>query len=125
MVQITLTGNIVKDPELRYSQQGTAYMTLRVAGNTGKNKEGIINPPVFIDVKLWQKMAENCAISLTKGMRIVVTGEMMNEPYEYQGKTINNNFVIRAHEIAPSLRYATAAIEANPKENQGEDFSTT
>jgi len=115
MINITLTGNLVKDPELRFSQAGKAWMFARVAGDTGKNKEGIPNAPVFIDIKLWNEIAENVATSLRKGMRIVVTGELINEVYEKDGQKISN-LTIRAHEVSPSLRYATVEVIATPKD---------
>lgn len=118
MINITLTGNIVKDPELKYSVTGTAYTLIRVAGDTGKNKDKVPNPPVFIDVKLWQKIAENVAISLTKGMRIVVTGELTDEVWEKDGKQISH-LVIRAHEVCPSLRYSSVIVEPNPRDVAG------
>lgn len=118
MINITLTGNLVKDPELRFSQAGKAWMFARVAGDTGKSKEGVPNAPVFIDIKLWNEIAENVATSLKKGMRVVVTGELVNEVYEKDGQKVSN-LVIRAHEVSPSLRYATAEVTATPKDVAG------
>lgn len=112
--QITVVGNLADDPELRYTPSGTAVTNIRVAVNRrrrdAQSGEWVDELDGFFTCNVWRDMAENVAESLTKGVRVLVTGRLRSRSYEdRQGET---RWVteIEADEICPSLRWATAEI---------------
>jgi single-strand DNA-binding protein len=110
---ITIVGNITRDPELRYTPSGQANVRLGVAVNrkwqdrsSGEWQEATS----FFDVIAWRELAENVNESLKKGARVIVTGRLEQRTWEQEG---NKRSVVEiiADEIAPSLRWATAKVE--------------
>ena len=80
---VSIAGNLVADPELRYTKGGAAISSLRVAVNRRWQKDGEWEEETsFFDVTCWAQIAENCAESLTKGMRVVVTGRLEEQRWE-------------------------------------------
>lgn len=108
----TLSGNLVSDPELRYTNNGAAILNTRMAVNRRWNKDGEWEEETsFFDVTAWAQLAENCAETLTKGMRVTVTGRL--EEQKWEDKTTGDprrKVVVVADEICPSLRWATGAM---------------
>src|SRR5690554_4536764 len=111
--QITVIGNLTGDPELRFIQSGAAVANFTVASTprtfdrqTNEWKDG---ETLFMRCSLWREAAENVAESLTKGMRVVVTGRLVSRSWEANGekRTVNE---IQVDEAGPSLRYATAKV---------------
>ena len=109
---VTLVGNLVADPELRYTKGGAAISSLRVAVNRRWQKDGEWEEETsFFDVTCWAQIAENCAESLTKGMRVVVTGRLEEQRWEdKESGDPRRKIVIIADEVTPSLRWATADV---------------
>jgi single-strand DNA-binding protein len=109
---VSIAGNLVADPELRYTKGGAAIASLRVAVNRRWNKDGEWEEETsFFDVTAWAQIAENCAESLTKGMRVVVTGRLEEQRWEdKETKEPRRKIVIIADEVTPSLRWATADV---------------
>jgi len=109
---VSIAGNLVADPELRYTKGGAAISSLRVAVNRRWNKDGEWEEETsFFDVTAWAQIAENCAESLTKGMRVVVTGRLEEQRWEdKQTQEKRRKIVIIADEVTPSLRWATADV---------------
>ena len=109
---VSIAGNLVADPELRYTKGGAAISSLRVAVNRRWNKNGEWEEETsFFDVTAWSSLAENCADTLAKGMRVTVTGRL--EEQKWEDKTTGDprrKVVIVADEICPSLRWATGEI---------------
>lgn len=110
---ITIVGNLTGDPELRFIQSGAAVVNFTVASTprtfdrqTNEFKDG---ETLFLRCSLWREAAENVAESLTKGMRVVVTGRLVSRSWESNGekRTVNE---IQVDEVGPSLRYATAKV---------------
>lgn len=110
---ITIVGNLTGDPELRFIQSGAAVVNFTVASTprtfdrqTNEFKDG---ETLFLRCSLWREAAENVAESLTKGMRVVVTGRLVSRSWEANGekRTVNE---IQVDEVGPSLRYATAKV---------------
>lgn len=85
-IQLTAVGNLTDNPELRFTQTGVAVAAFTVAVNprefdkeSGKYKDG---EPSFVRVQCWRQLAENCAESLTRGMRVVVHGRWREEHWQ-------------------------------------------
>lgn len=111
--QITVVGNLTADPELRFIQSGAAVVNFTVASTprtfdrqANEFKDG---ETLFMRCSLWREAAENVAESLTKGMRVIVTGRLVSRSWEANGekRTVNE---IQVDEVGPSLRYATAKV---------------
>lgn len=111
--QITVIGNLTSDPELRFIQSGAAVVNFTVASTprtfdrqTNEWKDG---ETLFMRCNLWREAAENVAESLTKGMRVIVTGRLVSRSFETNGekRTVTE---LQVDEVGPSLRYATAKV---------------
>jgi len=109
----TITGNLTREPEIRYTKEGQATTQLGVAvtrrwqdRTTAEWQEATS----FFDVVCWRDLAENVALSLTKGMRVVVSGRIEQRSWETEDGEHRSKVEIVADEIGPSLRYATAEV---------------
>lgn len=109
---VTVTGTLTRDPELRFTQGGRGVATLGVAVNYRyqRNNEWV-EEASFFNVTAWSTLGENAAASLTKGMRVIVTGRLQQRSYETQSGEKRSVVEIIADEIGPSLRWATAQVE--------------
>ncbi len=109
---ITTVGNLTRDPELRFTNAGKAVVSFGIACSrrykVGDEWQEQTN---FFNVTAWDQLGENCAASLSKGTRIIVTGRV--EIREYQGRdgATRQSFDIIADAIGPELRWATTVIE--------------
>ncbi len=107
---VTLAGNLTRDPELRFTTNGTALATFGLAVNRRKKVGDTWEDEVsFFDVVAWQTLAENVAESLTKGTRVVVTGSLTQRSWE------TDSVEVVAAEVGPSLRWASAAVTRNER----------
>lgn len=111
---ITVVGNLTGDPELRFTPSGDAVANFTVA-STPRNFDRTSNEwkdgeAMFLRCSLWRQAAENVTESLTKGMRVVVTGRLKSRSYETREGEKRTSFEIEVDEIGPSLRYATAKV---------------
>ncbi|HQZ85029.1 MAG TPA: single-stranded DNA-binding protein [Actinomycetota bacterium] len=111
---ITLVGNLVDDPELRFTGSGVAVANFRVASTprtfdrqANEWKDG---ETLFMSCSVWRQYAENVAESLTKGTRVVVTGRLKQRSYETQAGERRTVVELEVDEVGPSLRSATAKI---------------
>lgn len=118
---ITITGNIVNDPELRFTPSGVAVASFRVAStprrfnkSTNEYEDG---EALFLTCNLWRQAAENVAESLTKGARVIVTGNLRQRSYTNKHGENRTVYEVEAEEVGPSLRYATAQVVRNPRED--------
>jgi single-strand DNA-binding protein len=124
--QVTIVGNLTDDPELRYTPNGAAVATLRVAVNrripdgSGGWKDAETS---FFRVNAWRTLAENAAESLTRGTRVVVTGRLRSRSWENQEGETRSAVEIEADEVGPSLRWATAKVEKQSRSGGGGDWS--
>jgi single-strand DNA-binding protein len=109
----TITGNLTRDPEIRYTRDGQATTTLGVAVNRRwQNRETTDweESTSFFDVVTWRDLAENVALSLTRGMRVVVTGRLEQRSWETDDGDRRFKVEIVADEVGASLRYATLDV---------------
>jgi single-strand DNA-binding protein len=110
----TITGNLTREPEIRYTKDGQATAQLGVAVNRrwqDRATQEWQEATSFFDVVCWRDLAENVALSLTKGMRIVVTGRLEQRSWETEDGDHRSKVEITADEIGPSLRFATADVQ--------------
>lgn len=121
---VTLVGNVTRDPELRFTPAGQANATFGIAVNrrwqnrqTNEWEEAVS----FFNVVCWREMAENAAESLSKGMRVLVTGRLEQRSWQTQEGEKRSVIEVVADEIGPSLRWASAAITRNERKS-GDDF---
>ena len=109
----TITGNLTRDPEIRYTRDGQATTALGVAVNRrwqDRSTQEWQEATSFFDVVCWRDLAENVALSLTKGMRVVVTGRIEQRSWETDEGDHRSKVEIVADEVGASLRFATADV---------------
>ncbi len=111
---ITMIGNLVDDPELRFTPSGAAVAKFRVASTpryldkqTNEWKDG---DSLFLQCQIWRQAAENVAESLTKGMRVILSGRLKQRSYETKEGEKRTVFEVEVDEVGPSLRNATAKV---------------
>ena len=108
---VSVTGNVTRDPELRFTQGGMAVASFGLAWN--KRKQDGEEEVSFFDVTCFRSLAENVAESITKGTRVVVAGTLSQRSWENQEGEKRSKVEIVADEVAPSLRWASADIRRN------------
>lgn len=120
---ITVVGNLVDDPELRFTPSGAAVANFRIASTprtfdrqTNDWKDG---DALFLTCSVWRQAAENVAESLQKGMRVVVQGRLKSRQYETREGEKRTVFEIDVDEVGPSLRYATAKVQRTTRQGGG------
>ncbi|RKN36022.1 single-stranded DNA-binding protein [Streptomyces hoynatensis] len=111
---ITVVGNLVDDPELRFTPSGAAVAKFRVASTprvfdrqTSEWRDG---ESLFLTCSVWRQAAENVAESLTKGTRVIVQGRLKQRSYEDREGVKRTVFELEVDEVGASLRSATAKI---------------
>lgn len=109
---LTIIGNLTADPDLRYSPAGVAMARFTVASTprsfdraAGQFKDG---EPLFLACTAWRDLADNVAMSLAKGTRVVVTGRLRHSRWETDDGQRHQMLQLDVEEIGPSLRFATA-----------------
>jgi single-strand DNA-binding protein len=112
--QITVVGNLVDDPELRFTPSGAAVANFRIASTPRtfdkQSNEWKDGDALFLSCSVWRQAAENVAESLQKGMRVVVQGNLRSRQYETREGEKRTVFEIQVDEVGPSLKYATAKV---------------
>jgi len=109
---VTLIGNLVDDPELRFTPSGVALAKIRMAVNRrwrGQDGEWQENTS-FFGGTVWREQAEQVAESLQKGMRIIVSGRLEQRSWETEQGDKRSVVEIQIDEVGPSLRWATATV---------------
>ncbi|MFF3734019.1 single-stranded DNA-binding protein [Streptomyces sp. NPDC002476] len=124
---ITVVGNLIDDPELRFTPSGAAVAKFRVAStprifdrqtNEWKDGEGL-----FLTCSVWRQAAENVAESLQRGMRVVVQGRLKQRSYEDREGIKRTVYELDVEEVGPSLKNATAKVTKTTGTGTGrEDF---
>jgi len=126
---VTLIGNLVDDPELRFTPSGVALAKIRMAvnrrwrGQDGEWQESTS----FFGGTVWREQAEQVAESLQKGMRIIVSGRLEQRSWETEQGDKRSVVEIQIDEVGPSLRWATATVNRTQrsddwgKKQQGDD----
>lgn len=120
---VTVIGNLARDPELRYTPQGLAVVTLSVADTprnfdkaSGQWVDGVTD---WVKVVAWRGLAENIGRSLKKGHRVVVIGHYETEKYTDKNNEEKTTRKLVADEVSPSLLYAVANVEKSQNNSGG------
>ncbi|MET9555111.1 single-stranded DNA-binding protein [Streptomyces sp. NPDC006645] len=120
---ITMIGNVVADPELRFTPSGAAVTNFRMASTPRKfnrqTNEFEDGEPLFLGVAVWRQQAEHVAESIKRGDRVIVVGRLTQRQYEDREGAKRSNYEIQADEVAPSLLRATAAVTKANNTTQG------
>ena len=105
--QLNLVGNLTRDPEIKYTNEGTAICEMGMAvSRRWMDKEGKESEAVdFFNVTCWSGMAENCAASLKKGDRVLINGHMNLRSWENKEGKKYNIINITADIVAASLEF--------------------
>src|SRR6202451_4481543 len=119
--QITIAGNLVDDPELRFTPAGQPVARFRVAAtprfrdnSTGEWKDG---DSLFLTCNVWRQAAENAAESLTRGMRVIVAGRLRQRSYETKEGEKRTVYEVEVDDVGPSLRNASAKVNRVARTN--------
>ena len=121
---ITMVGNLVEDPQLRFTASGHAVLSARIASTprtydkqSGEWKDG---ESLFLSINAWRQLAENIAESrLGKGQRVIVSGRLKQRSYETRDGEKRTVYEIEADEFGPSLRNATAQVQRTSRGGPG------
>lgn len=112
---ITIVGNLTADPELRTTSAGAQVASFTIAStprswnrNTGQFEDG---QALFMRCSAWRDLAEHCAQSLGKGMRVIAQGRLQQRSYQAQDGSNRTVIELQVDEIGPSLKYATAQVQ--------------
>jgi single-strand DNA-binding protein len=109
----TLSGNLTRDPEIHYTQDGQASVTFGLAVNRRwqtRGSDAWQESTSFFDVVCWRDLAENVALSLVKGSRVIVSGRLEQHSWETDKGDRRSSVEVTADEVGPSLRFATAEV---------------
>ena len=123
---ITVVGNLTADPELRTTGNGASVASFTIAStartynrNTGQFEDG---NALFMRCSAWRDLAEHCASTLSKGMRVIAQGRLQQRSYQAQDGSNRTVIEMTIDEIGPSLRYATAQVTRTQARGQGGGF---
>jgi single-strand DNA-binding protein len=124
---ITVVGNLVDDPELRFTPSGAPVANFRIASTprtfdrqTNEWKDG---DTLFLSCAVWRQAAENVAESLQRGMRVIVQGRLKSRQYETREGEKRTVFEIDVEEVGPSLRSASAKVTKTTRQGGGGGYS--
>jgi single-strand DNA-binding protein len=113
-IQITVVGNVTNDPELRFTPSGAAVASFTVASSTRildkQTNEWKDGDTVFLRCNVWRQYAENVAETLTRGMRVIVTGRLKVRQYETRDGGKGTSVECEVDDVGPALRFATAKV---------------
>lgn len=115
---VTVVGNVTRDPELRFAQSGMAIAQFGVAWN--RRRQDQEDEVSFFDVTCFRQLAENVAESVRKGARVVIYGTLQQRSWETDSGDRRSKVEILADDVAPSLKWATAAITRNERPGGGD-----
>jgi single-strand DNA-binding protein len=122
--QITIAGNLVDDPELRFTPAGQPVARFRVASTprfldkaTNEWKDG---DSLFLTCNVWRQAAENVAESLQRGMRVIVSGRLRQRSYETKEGEKRTVYEVEVDDVGPSLRNASAKVNRIARSGSGD-----
>jgi single-strand DNA-binding protein len=121
--QISIAGNLVDDPELRFTPSGQPVANFRVASTpryrdnaSGEWKDG---DSLFLTCNVWRQAAENVAESLQRGMRVIVSGRLRQRSYETKEGEKRTVYEVEVDDVGPSLRNASAKVNRATRTGSG------
>lgn len=121
---ITIIGNLTADPEIRYTPSGAAVTSFTIAStprtfdrSAGEWKDG---ETLFMRCSIWRDAAENVSESLTKGMRVIAQGRLVQRSFTTREGDQRTVVEMQVDEIGPSLRYARAQVTRQARGQGGQ-----
>ena len=121
---VTITGNVVADPDLRFTSSGQPVATFRVASTprvrdqaSGEWRDG---DSLFLTCNVWRQAAENVAESLQRGMRVIVSGRLGQRQYETKEGEKRTVYEVEVDDVGPSLRNASAKVTRAQRSGGGQ-----
>jgi single-strand DNA-binding protein len=112
--QVTIAGNLTRDPELRYTQAGQPVASFTVAATprsyNKETKEFVDGEAIFQNCTLWGKPAENFAASATKGSRVIAAGQLKARTYQTREGETKTGIDLIVDEIGMSVMFAQATV---------------
>ncbi len=121
---VTIVGNVVREPELRFTNQGIASASFSVAVNRrwqAPQSQEWEEATSFFDVTCWRELAENVSESLERGSRVLVTGRLEQRTWETPEGDKRSRISIVADEVGLSLRWATGSVVKNERKSGGRE----
>lgn len=121
--QITVVGNLTSDPEMRFTQNGAAVANFTVASTprsyNKQTQQWEDGEALFLRCSVWRQLAENVAESLTRGMRVIVQGNLRQRSYQTKEGENRTSYELDVQEVGPSLSWATAQVQRNERKQGG------
>ena len=122
-INVTIVGNLVRDPELRFTKNGQAVASFTVVSSSRymdrTTNEWKDSDPVYMNCNVWREHAENVTNSLTKGTRVLVTGKLKQRSYTTKEGQERQVVELEVEDVGPALRYATAKVSKVSREGAG------
>ena len=125
---ICIVGNLTDDPSIRYTPSGAAVTSFRIASTprrwnpqTQQHEDG---EGLFLTCNVWRDQAENVAESLSKGMRVIVNGNLRQRSYETREGEKRTVYEVEVEDVGPSLKWATARVERTNRSSGGRGTGT-
>ncbi|HJC29664.1 MAG TPA: single-stranded DNA-binding protein [Candidatus Dietzia intestinipullorum] len=120
---ITVVGNMVADPELRFTPSGAAVSNFRIASTPrrfdSQSNQWVDGEALFLTCNVWRQAAENVAESLQKGMRVIVNGRLRQRSFETREGEQRTVYEIEVDEVGPALKFATARVTRASRDGGG------
>lgn len=120
---ITIVGNLTADPEIRTTSTGAQVASFTIASTPRvfdrQSNQYVDGQALFLRCSAWRDLAEHCARSLAKGMRVIAQGRLTQRSYEAKDGTQRTVVELQVDEIGPSLRYATAQVAKSQRGTAG------
>jgi single-strand DNA-binding protein len=119
---MTVIGNLTRDPELRYTTGGIPVCSFSLAYTPRRKDENgkwVDGDTSFFNCSVWRQYAENVAASLVKGMRVIAMGTMQQRNWETDDGQKRTSYDLVCDEVAPSLKWGTIAYEKIERESSG------
>lgn len=120
---IAVVGNLTADPELRSTKNGRSVAGFTIASTPRtfdrQSNQWVDGDALFLRCTVWGDLAEHCAQSLVKGMRVIAQGRLQQRSYQAQNGSQRTVFELQVDEIGPSLRYATAQVAKSQRGTAG------
>jgi single-strand DNA-binding protein len=111
---ITLIGNLTADPDLRFTPSGVGAARFTIASTPRTfdktTNQWVDGTAMFLPCTAWRDLAEHVAESLTRGMRVIVTGRLTQHNWQTPEGDKRSRLQLEVDEIGPSLRFANAKV---------------
>lgn len=115
---VTIVGNLVDDPSLRYTPNGAAVANFRIASTPRRfdkqRNEWVDGEALYLGCTVWKQYAENVAETLRKGMQVIIQGRLKQRSYDDRDGNKRTVFELDVDEVGPTLRFATATVNRAP-----------